>query len=163
MALTITNVETDLPKLNSELTRLDEHERRFKQLELHLNTLRDQVDTESTTNGVQNQNNITFVWAGGSLSVSWAAGYVKDHQGHYLPIPAGTSGGLLANTYYWAGWNPIHQAMSFNTNLDTLTKVLNVLIICQFFTGTGAQAGSLGGGGSVPGGQGLNGERFKTF
>src|SRR5580765_8131116 len=110
MALRITNLETDLAKLNSELTRLDEHERRFKELELKLNNLSTQAATESKTNGVQNQNNIAFVWTGGTLTISWAAGYVKDHQGHYDPIPAGSQV-ALANTFYWAGWNPVHLTM----------------------------------------------------
>jgi hypothetical protein len=162
MALTITDVQRDLPKLNSELTRLDEHERRFRDLELKLNNLSSHSAVESKTNGVQNQNNVAFVWTGGTLTISWAAAYVKDHQGHYDPIPAGSQV-ALPNTFYWAGWNPVHLTMSFNTNLDQLTKVENVLVLCQFFTGTGGQTGTLGGGGSVPNAQGLNGERFKNF
>ena len=162
MALRITDINTDLPKLNTELTRLDEYEGRFKNLELRLQNLQNHSTVESKTNGVQNQNNLTFVWTGGTLTISWAAGYVKDHQGHYDPIPAGSQH-ALANTFYWVGWNPVHQTMSFNTNLDQLTKVDNILVLCQFFTGSGAQSGSAGGGGSVPNGQGLNGERFKLF
>lgn len=163
MALRITNIETDLPKLNSELTRLDAYENRFKELELKLQQLRTSTSTENKTNGVQNQNNIAFSWTGATTTISWTTGYVKDHEGHYDPILAGSQSGFSANTYYWVGWNPVHSTMSFNTSLDALTKISNVLVICQFFTGTAGQSGSLGGGGTVPNGQGLNGERFKLF
>lgn len=163
MALTISNIETDLPKLNSELSRLDRHTNDIASLKQELSNLKDQVLVEHLRNGVQNQNNIVFTWTGGSLTISWAPGYVKDHQGHYDPIPAGSQT-AAASTYYWVGWNPVHQTMSFNTSLDALTQSKQVLVLCQFFTGTGGQTGSLGGGGTEPGGgQGLNGKQYKLF
>lgn len=138
------------------------HQQQLEQLKQIVAEVQAQGISEAQSNGVPNQNNITFTWTGGTLTVSWAAGYVKDHHNHFLPIPAG-SRALSASTFYWAGWNPFHRTMSFQTSLAGFKSNSNILILSQFKTGTGAQTGTAGGGGSDPGGDGLNGRLYINF
>ena len=163
MALRITNIERDISKLNKELTRLDGVDQELQRLRQEFFNLKKLQRQENIRNGVPNQNNVTFTWTGSSGLISWNDGYVKDHHGNYLPVRAGSTAGVN-NTYYWAAWNPVHKTMSFQNNLDTYQKIPNALIVCQVFTGTGAQTATIGGGGSEPGGgSGLNGKQYKLL
>ena len=163
MALRITKIEQDLPKLNRELARLDGHSQQLTNLQQQITTLRIQLTEKARADGIPNQNNIIFVWTGSTTTVSWVAGFVKDHSGVFQPVPAGSRGSFTASTNYWAGWNPLHKSMSFVTSLGAFKGNPNILVICKFFTGTGAQSGNLGGGGTDTGSDGLNGKEYKLF
>jgi len=145
------------------LQRLDQLEQRINKLNDLAISNQQVVIQENRANAVQNQNNLTFVWTGATLTMSWAPGYVKDHQGHYDHVAAGSQV-LAASTYYWVAWNTLHQTMSFNGNLDLLHGKPQLLVLCQVFTGTGGQSGTAGGGGTAPGGgRDLNGLKYKLF
>jgi hypothetical protein len=162
MAFRITDYEKDLPRLNIELQRLDQLEQRINKLNDLAISNQQVVIQENLANGVQDQNNLTFTWTGATLTMSWAPGYVKDHQGHYNHVAAGSQV-LAASTYYWVAWNTIHQTMSFNVNLDLLHGKPSLLVLCQVFTGTGAQTGAAGGGGTAVNGRDLSGLKYKNF
>lgn len=162
IAFRITNIETDLPRLNQELQRFDTQQQQLEELRQLVAAGAATTAVENSANGVPNQNNIAFVWTGGTLTLSWVAAFVKDHAGHYLPIPAG-SRVLTASTAYWAAWNPAQQTMSFQVALESYANIPNMLILSNVFTGTGGQAGSAGGGGSESGGSGFSGLRYKNF
>jgi hypothetical protein len=162
MAFRITNLQTDLPRLNGELQRLDLHQQQIAELRQQLAKALSTAGLEQQANGVPNQNNIIFTWTGGTLTLSWAAAYVKDHLGHYQPIPAG-SRVLAASTFYWAAWNVAQQSMSFQVSIDAFKAIPNELILCNIFTGAGGVNGTAGGGGSDSGGSGLNGGRYKLL
>jgi hypothetical protein len=119
-------------------------------------------EREELSRGVPAQNNIVFTWAGSTSTLSWTAGFVKDQKGRFLPIPAGNAV-LNPSTTYWAAWNPVHQTMSFQTSLGAFKGIKNLIVICSVFTGTTAQSGTAGGGGSDPGGDSLNGRIYKFF
>jgi hypothetical protein len=170
---------SDTAIINSELKRLDllqaqiqEHAQQLAQLTKHNEQIRD-------TRGVPSVNNITFTWTGGTLTLSWTAGYVQDSSLKNYPVPAGSQV-VSASTTYWLAWNPIQQQMAFNTSLATLVSGVgtahqysktgaqnvsagNNLVIAAVFTGTAGQSGTAGGGGSDPGGTGVSGTVYKKF
>jgi hypothetical protein len=108
------------------------------------------IDLQNTTDDLY-FNTIEFTWTGGTTLVSWNAGFVQDKAGKVYPVPAGSKT-LSASTEYWAAWNPVHQVMAFDTSLTSLIPNKNNLVLCQITTGSGAQTGTAGGGGSKPGG-----------
>lgn len=170
---------SDTAIINSELKRLDllqsqiqEHAQQLAQLQKHTDQIRD-------ARGVPSINNITFTWTGGTLTLSWNAGYVQDSSLRNWPVVAGSQV-VNASTTYWAAWNPIQQHMALNTSLATLVSGVgtahqfsktgganvsagNNLVIAAVFTGTGGQSGTAGGGGSDPGGTGVSGTVYKKF
>src|SRR5579864_8578420 len=101
----------------------------------------------------QTSNNITFTWNGGTQTLSWNLGYIKDKnwsaqttvrpvvvssapgQPHIFPVPAGSLP-LNPSTYYWMAWDPDHQKMRATTDASTLHGDEDIHIICQVFTGT---------------------------
>lgn len=163
MAIKITDIEKDLPMLNKELAKFDSIQQELERVQnqsLKLNTNFAQLTNRRS---VISTNNLVLTWSGTTLKLSWPAAYVRDLSQNYFPIPAGTSQPLLASTYYWVGWNPDQHTMSFQTLLDSLTNIPNILVLCQIFTGTAAQTGTAGGGGSVPSLDDLNGAKYKLF
>lgn len=168
MALRITDIVRDLPRINTEFARFDLHQQQIEDIRSQVGQLQKHLLTEEAKIAPAQQlgqNNITFTWTGATLTISWGAGYVFSN-GHYLPVPAGSTTGV-ANTYYWMAWNPKQQTMSRAASLNTilaLPNTHNLLILAQIFTGTGAQAGALGGGGTEPGGGvGINMKQYKLF
>lgn len=169
MALRITNIETDLPKLNTELARMDLHQQQITELQNQVGQLTKQLLTNSTTSPANHlsQNNLTFVWTGSVTTLSWAAGYIHSN-GVYIHVASGSIK-LTPSTYYWMAWNPTHQTMSAQTDYSKLFNLIaapdtnTISIVCQIFTGAGGQSGSVGGGGTEPGGIGNNGKQYKLF
>ncbi len=149
MATRLTDVKKDLSKLNHELERIDHFERILRRLEGRVKEIkREQIQLQEKRD-VAGTNNLVFTWTDATATVTWAAGFVRDHDGvrvHQVPADA-TGRVLTANTSYWAGWNPIHQTMSFEANLDTLALIPNVIVICRIQTGNGLD-GTAGGGGT---------------
>ena len=148
MPTRITDVQKDLSKLNRELERIDHFERVLRRLEGRVKEIkREQIQLQEKRD-VAGTNNLTFTWTNATTTVSWAAGFARDHDGirvHH--IPAGSRAGLTVNTHYWAGWNPVHQTMSFQANLDTLALIPNTVVLCRIQTGNGLD-GTAGGGGT---------------
>ena len=169
----------DIAIINSELKRLDllqsqlaDATSRIGELEKHTQQIRD-------TRGIPAVNNLVFTWTGGTLTLSWATGYVQDNSLNNYPVIAGSLV-LVASTTYWLAWNPLHHKMAFNTSLISLlagpglaqadatvggsnVSYGNNLVICSVYTGTSGQSGTAGGGGSDPGGTGPNGRSYKDF
>ena len=150
----ITDPVRDIASLNAQLERLDQLERLIKRSEARIELLKRKqtaLEERRTTAGA---NNLAFMWTNGTATVSWAAGFVRDHDGVKIHhIPAG-SRVLTAGTVYWAGWNYVHQTMSFEQNLDTLQLIPNLVVICRIQTGTVAD-GTAGGGGTEPAAVGI--------
>lgn len=144
----ITDAQKDVARLNRELARIDTLQDNLRRLESHIGQLRQrQVELEERRSKA-GSNNLTFAWTDATTTLSWDAGYVRDHDGERVHhVPAGSRAGLTVNTFYWAGWNPVHQTMSFEANLDTLEAIPNIVIICRVQTGNGVD-GTAGGGGS---------------
>jgi hypothetical protein len=146
----LTDPTRDIAKLNRQLERLDQLERLQKQQDLRIAALRREQNKLREQRTVAGSNNLVFMWTDATATISWAAGFVRDHDGvHVHHVPAGSRAGLTAGTDYWAGWNPSHQTMSFEANLDTLQRVPNLVVICRIKTGNGAD-GTSGGGGTEP-------------
>jgi hypothetical protein len=163
LALKITEIGKDLPQLNRELTRIDTHESQIASLKSQFGIVTKHLDEIKNRREVVSTNNLTFTWTGGTLKLSWAAGFLRDNALKYYTALAGTSLALTASTYYWIGWNPKQAQMSFQTSLDKLTNLGNILVVCRVFTGTAGQSGVAGGGGSEPGGDGVSGATYKNF
>jgi hypothetical protein len=175
MALRITDITKDLPRLNTELSRFDQHQQQIEELRAQVGNLQRLLlnthNTDATSSFTEtpknllNHNSVLFVWNGGTLTISWVAGFIFSN-GHYLPIPAGSLH-ALASTYYWMAWNPKQQQMSAVTAVGqilAMPNVHNMLIVGQIFTGTAGQTGTAGGGGSEPGGgTGIAGKQYKLF
>lgn len=163
-------------KIDDILTRLGNAERIAHNASAQIEQL-DFVHAKPTTN------NIIFTWHGGTLSVTWPQGFIQDKNAgrevvvgtgfstakgpartsaHTYPVVAGTQTGLTANTYYWVGWNHVGQQMVFTTDAGALFQGTHMHIIAQIFTGTGAQTGVAGGGGSQSAVD-LSGARYKLF
>lgn len=156
MALVINDIKTDLPKLNTELRRLD-------YLHNQVKTLADKLQTQShmveVLKGQQENflaiNNLKISWDGAS-TLSWPAGYIRDKSGTIFQVGAGSQSGLTANSHYWLAWNPVHRRMAIRQSLSDVADPTN-LVVCQVPT---AAAGVVGGGGSDVGGSGVNGKQY---
>ena len=162
IAYKITNIEKDIPILNKALEDLDKVVEAQRQ-QLQQNTLMQKQLTligQSAAKGITASNNAVFTWNGTTSTVSWAPCYVHDSLDRYYPIPAGSQAGLAASTAYWAGWNPVQQTMSFQTNLDALLAISNILILSHIMTGAAGSSGTVGGGGTDPGGSGGGGKQY---
>lgn len=159
----ITDVVKDLPILNQALQELDRLSAISIEQQLINTGLQRQIQSSINTRGVTATNNVTFSWAGSSSELTWATGFARDSNNKYYPIPAGSSGTLSPSTHYWIGWNPSQQTMSFQTSLNALAQIPQILVLCNIFTGTTAQAGAAGGGGTEPGLDGPNGLKYKNF
>ncbi len=164
MPLKITDPQRDLPRLNRELARLKKDVEIARGVSKKLDLLEKKQETLANQRELVSTNNVTLVWVGPSLKVTWVAGYVKDKAGVIHQIPAGERTSLTANTYYWFGWNPKHQTMSVASNPETLTAIKNILIICRLFTGTAVQTANAGGGGTeIDTTRGGSGKEYKLL
>ena len=170
MALRITDIATDLPKLNNELQRVDLHQKQIAELRSQLGQLQKKLltrDAEKQPTNFLAHNNLLFTWNGSAHSISWPNSMITSN-GHFLQVPAGSTTQVVASTYYWAGWNVTHQTMSFSEDIHNLTPIPTIIIVGQIFTGTAGQSGAIGGGGTDPGGgaggpEGINGRSYKLL
>lgn len=176
----------DIVQLNKQLDKLDELHDRLAKAEKTIEALRFQTAHLDFVHARPTFNNLTFTWTGGTTTLSWTAGWVKDKNAvtdtgtafsqspsfrftsglprgltHNVGIPAGSLV-LSASTYYWLGWDVDNGAMYALTDITKLYSHHGVLVICQIFTGTAGQTGTAGGGGSN-GGSDLSGARYKNF
>jgi hypothetical protein len=163
VAIRITDIGKDLAVLNQQLAAIDQIRENVTQLQKNNGVLTAQVTKTQQQRGIVATNNVVFTWHGASLTFTWPAAFVRDASNNYYPIPAGTSIPLLASTFYWAAWNPTHQTMSWQTSVDALASVATLQIIANVFSGTAAQSGHAGGGGTEPGLDGINGTKYKLF
>jgi hypothetical protein len=168
-----------LDQVNRQIDLLDTLRAQIGQLQTRLNNVGNQAIIADPIHAPQTTNNLTFTWTGGTTTLSWAKGWIKDKnwsaqtigvpafkssapgQQHIFAIPAGSLV-LSASTTYWLGWDPSHQIMRATADASSLHGVKDIHIICQIFTGTAGQTGTAGGGGST-GGSDLSGSRYKNF
>lgn len=174
----------DLVQLNRQYGDvIEELRKRIGTLEReHANTAA-QVQNLDFVHAKQTTNNLVFTWHGGTGVVDWPEGFLQDKNAnsqqvvgsvfssskgpaltsaHTYPVPAGSQSGLSASTYYWIGWNHVGQQIVFTKDVGQIFQGTHTHVICQIFTGTGAQTGVAGGGGSQSGVD-LSGTRYKLF
>jgi hypothetical protein len=176
----------ELTQLNPQLDKIDQLEKRLALLEEQHKQVAFQTAQLDYTHARPTVNNITFTWTGGSTTLSWLKGFIKDKNAlldtgrsfsqapsfktsggaipvinHNIPVLAGSLT-LNASTYYWLGWDSTQNRMISATDVGQLFAHHNVQIVCQLFTGTAGQTGTAGGGGSQ-GGVDLSGARYKLF
>lgn len=156
-----------LPQINRELARLEEFHKRISALEAKFEEAR--IDVNQLQDTHLNGNNLTFTWTGGTTTISWNAGAVKNFHPRTFdrvksPIAAIPAGSLTASasTFYWMIWNKLQGQMIASNTVDGFIQNTDNILLCQIFTGTGAQSGTAGGGGSS-GSYDLNGARYKLF
>lgn len=171
--------QLSLDQINRQLDTLDSVQKQLAAVQKQLANVGQQIVVTDPIHAVQTTNNLSFTWTGGTLTLSWLAGYIKDKNWsaqaisnppfvssapgrvHFFAVPAGSLV-LSASTYYWLGWDPDHQTMRATQDASTLHGDKDIQIICQLFTGTAGQTGPAGGGGST-GGVDLSGARYKNF
>lgn len=154
----------DLVQLNRQFARLDLLHKQNSDLQQRVENLSSQVKQFDVVHAPQTTNDILFTWTGGTTTLSWPAGSVKNKNNQNVPVSAGTLTGLTASKYYWLAWNPIHKQMIAQLGVDGLLQNSNNIVICQVFTGGGGDTGVAGGGGSSnSGGSDLSGGRYKLF
>jgi hypothetical protein len=171
--------QVDLVQVNNQVSRIDQLEAQLKALQKQSSSVGQQTIVADSGHAPATSNNLNFTWTGGTTTLSWTPGYIKDKnwsvqttvrpaakssapgQKHMFPV---TSGNLVLapSTYYWIGWDYVHNVMRATTDASSLHNNYNVHIVCQLFTGTGGQTGTAGGGGSQ-GGVDLSGARYKNF
>jgi hypothetical protein len=171
-------VKVDLNQVNLQIDKIDNLVKRTGALEQAVGNAGFQIAALDYLHAPPTTNNLVFTWAGGTLTLSWPAGFIQDKNAsaqtlvptklssapsiaHTHAVVAGSKV-LSASTWYWVGWDSVHQQLVFNSNAGILHQNFNVLIICQLFTGTAGQAGVAGGGGSR-GGVDLSGISYKNF
>lgn len=171
--------EVSLKQVNLQIDIIDSLQKQVSALQRQLGNIGQQIVITDPFHAPQTTNNLTFTWTGGSATLSWNAGFLKDKNWnaqtlsnppvrssapgiqHIFTVPAGS---LVLNpsTYYWLGWDPDHQTMRATQDASTLHGDEDIQMICQLFTGTAGQTGTAGGGGST-GGTDLSGARYKNF
>lgn len=169
----------DLNQINRQIDRIDSITEQLGSLQNLVNNVGFQATIADPQHAPSTTNNLTFTWTGGTTTLSWNAGYIKSKNWsaptlprpaaissapgaqHIFPVAAGTLS-LTPSTYYWLGWDSIHQQMIATQDASSLHANKNMHIICQIFTGTAGQTGAAGGGGSS-GVSDLSGVRYKLF
>lgn len=161
----LTDVQKEISKLNRQLAKFHELQSDILNLKKKTGSLAADIEQLGHQRDDSATNNLTISWDGPNLKLTWTAGYVKDRKNRVYQIPAGERTGLTASTYYWLGWNPIHETMSVTTALQQLVDIPNILVIAQVFTGTNVQTGAAGGGGGCTtcGGSDRNSGKYKQF
>lgn len=170
----------ELNQLNLQLDRIEELHKRLAAVENRIAKHSFIIAATDPLHAPQTTNNIVFTWTGGTTTLSWTAGWIKDKNWnaqslgtpaissapgvqHIWSIPAGSLT-LTASTFYWLGWDPDKNTMRAEKDVSNLHGDRDIQIICQLFTGTGAQTGTAGGGGSSnANGSDLSGTRYKLF
>jgi hypothetical protein len=177
----------ELNELNKELHKLEGLHNRLSKVEEGLSIAAFQSHQLDYVHGRPTFNNLVFTWTGGTTTLSWASGWIKDKNAvseignafsqspsygiksalipaitHNIPVPAGSITGLTASSYYWLGWDSSTSKMYALKDITKLYTLNNVQVVCQVFTGTAGQTGTAGGGGSQSGSD-LSGARYKLF
>lgn len=132
--------------------KVDRLERRLGRINKELEALAQEREVVATSD-------LVFTWTDATTTFSWAAGYVRDRFNNIYHVPAGSRAGLSTNTYYWFGWNPVHQTMSVVTNPSQLSDIPNIIVICRVRSSATAANGT-GGPGTEPNGVDLLGNKF---
>lgn len=171
-ALTLDQVNRQFDALNNLQSQVTTAQQQVSFLQQQV-AIADPIHAPSTTN------NITFTWDGGSGTVNWTQGFIKDKnwdsqtvasptikssvkgQQHAYTVPAGSLS-LLPSTAYWFGWNHPQQTMLATTDASTLHSNYNTHLLGQIFTGTTGQSGVAGGGGNT-GGTDVSGLSYNNF
>ena len=174
MALKYTEGRDNTSLLNKELRKLDQARRDLLLEQRRTRRLRESLTIAEEIRAESQIDTADFQWVGPSTKITWVAFKIKNKAGDVIQVPAGERTGLTASTYYWLAWNPVHKIMAAATSVDTLTNNPINLIVCRIFTGTGAQTGDAGGGGSTgavtsggldgaTGGSGQTGREYKIL
>ena len=151
--------------INRKLETFDLQQKQIATLKSTVNSLQSTLDALQAQRQTVGANNILFTWTGGTLTLSWSAGYVQDTRGRAnatVPVAAGSQL-VAASTYYWIGYNPNQMQMSIQTDLTKLTALPAMILICRLYTGTAGQSGNAGGGGSEATGNGALAKEYKLF
>jgi hypothetical protein len=169
----------NLNEINRQIDTLDIIKAQVGDIQSKVDFNAQQINVADPIHAPSTTNNATFVWTGGTEILSWNSAYIKDKnwsaqtlanpaikssakgQQHVYAIPAGTLS-LAPSTYYWLGWDFVHQQMVATQDASSLHGNYNMHILCQIYTGTSGQGGTAGGGGST-GGTDLSGSRYKNF
>lgn len=177
----------DLNQLNKQLDVLNSLVNRVSALEQTMSFVQFQSAQTDFVHARPTFNNMTFTWTGGTSTLSWTKGWVKDKNAaidtgkaysqapsfksnsgvsasvtHNIGVHAGSIASLSASTYYWLGWDTTNEKMYAEVDITQLYSHHDMQVICQLFTGTAGQTGTAGGGGSQ-GGSDLSGARYKLF
>jgi len=168
-----------LDQVNRQIDTIDALQKQIADLQQQMAHVGQTSNIADPIHAPLTTNNLSFTWTGGSQSLSWLQGFVKDKnwqaqtiasptvissakgQFHFFAISSGSLS-VAPSTYYWMGWDPVHQIMLATPDAATLHGNRGVHIICQLYTGTVGQTGVAGGGGST-GGVDLSGSRYKNF
>jgi len=153
---------TDLREINRQLEELQTVKKQIDAVTKQIGNVGVQLNQLSIQHAPATTNNMLFTWTGATLTISWAAGSVRDKFGFNVPVPAGSIVNLVANTYYWMTWNKVHQVMTAQISANSAFENPGNIVICQIFTGTAGQTGTAGGGLSS-GHSDLSGSRYKLF
>lgn len=168
-----------LDQVNRQIDIIDTLQSQVADLQKKMSHVGQSTNIADPTHAPLTTNNLSFTWTGGSQALTWLQGFIKDKNWQAQTIASPTvissakgqphffavSGGALSltpSTYYWLGWDPIHQIMLATQDASALHGNRGVHVICQLYTGTGGQTGVAGGGGST-GGTDLSGARYKNF
>lgn len=152
--------QVDLFQLERRLRKVEDIRIQIRQNENRIGKVFEDINQLRNNREVVSINNMEFLWVAATSKITWVAGFVKDKDSTVFPIPSGEKTGLAASTEYWVGWNPLHQTMSFQTALESLTAIPNILIICRIETGAGVN-GNAGGGGREDGNDGRSGDTYQ--
>lgn len=154
----------DLNQINRQLDNITTLEAQVGSMQKQLANVGFQTAVSDPIHAPTTTNNLVFTWTGGSTTLSWPAGWIKDKNWNaqtVTPVPAVSSApgsrhiyavpsgslSLSASTSYWLGWNSAHQQMVASNNASQLQGNHNVNIIAQITTGPTSQTAVIGGGG----------------
>jgi len=151
--------ESGLNLINRKLETFDLQQKQIMLVKNSLANLNASITDLQNRKQTVGADNLSLTWTGATQLVSWPAAFVYSKEQETFAIPAG-SVAALSSTAYWFAWSPSQATMSFNTNLQTLNAINNLIVICQITTGTSGQSGLAGGGGTDPGGVGPIGKEY---
>jgi|SRR5581483_1708617 len=158
----ITDSTKNLAQLNRQLDQVEKLRKDNELQKQQIAQLNNTVNQFDLARQVERTNNITVTWTGGTLTLSWPAGYTRDKDGNVTRILAG-SRVVIASTVYWFAWNDFHNTMAIDSNLQNVNTKARNIVLFSVKTGTAGQAGTAGGGGSAPGGTDKNAVSYVNF
>lgn len=171
----------DLVQINKQLTQIDTLNKQMLNIQKMLDNVGFQAATADPQHAPQTTHNVQFTWTGGSSTCAWTNGIIRSKNAsaqqpgkaavssapgalHNWPVSSGSQS-LTPSTYYWAGWDPTHNVMLITQDASQIHQNHSMLMLCQFYTGTGGQTGWCGGPNtsSQAGAVDLSGMRYKNF